>query len=408
MPSIIAKAVRFNNAVSIYSPSAATVPLTITGYTGQTANLLELKNIAGTTVFSVDVSGNIVNLGDEYITDALTVSGNATVSGTLDVGGLITAGSGITVSAGGVAITGDSTFANKLTTQNLQVSGDTQFQGNITVATNKRIFAAAGTTAAPGITFSAYTTTGFKVDSSGDINIVRAGSVVMNGVSGGIEIGLVGLGTVAGYSLVLRNKVVDGATAIGLKIGNINTFSTAGAKIASFYSDNVTTEKAAIGLGGEVMAGAGTVLLPSLSFLGDPDTGFYSFADNAMAWTTGGNVSGKLASNIVYVNSVYSMIATTLTLKGQVADGASAVGATIGSSVTLSTAGSKLASVVNNATEKLFITKDGIIGTGTLIANAAGTVAILNDSADVAEANAGWLEIQALNGTRYRMPVWAI
>lgn len=47
------------------------------------------------------------------------------------------------------------------------------------------------------------------------------------------------------------------------------------------------TELLRIKLGGELLAGAGAVALPSLSFLGDPDTGFWSQAANVLALSTG-------------------------------------------------------------------------------------------------------------------------
>jgi hypothetical protein len=44
----------------------------------------------------------------------------------------------------------------------------------------------------------------------------------------------------------------DGAAAIGVKLGNVNALTTAGAKILSLYSDNVTTEQAFVDKNGTI------------------------------------------------------------------------------------------------------------------------------------------------------------
>lgn len=56
-----------------------------------------------------------------------------------------------------------------------------------------------------------------------------------------------------GASVPLRvvGGVPDGATAIGVKLANTPALTVAGAKIASFYSDNVITEKAFVDLAGK-------------------------------------------------------------------------------------------------------------------------------------------------------------
>jgi hypothetical protein len=97
IPSIIGKNLQLNGILDIYNQSAGSVPLTIRGAFGQTAKLLELKNYAGTSVFYVDVSGNVTYLGDEYITDKLTVNGDATIGGTLEVTGATTLSSTLNV-----------------------------------------------------------------------------------------------------------------------------------------------------------------------------------------------------------------------------------------------------------------------------------------------------------------------
>lgn len=48
------------------------------------------------------------------------------------------------------------------------------------------------------------------------------------------------------YVARVLGQAADGAAAYGVKIGNVNALSTAGAKIVGFYSDNLSTEKAYI------------------------------------------------------------------------------------------------------------------------------------------------------------------
>lgn len=57
----------------------------------------------------------------------------------------------------------------------------------------------------------------------------------------------------ASYSSValgLEGSIANGASAIGMKLGNINALSTDGAKIASLYTDALTTEAAYVDIGG--------------------------------------------------------------------------------------------------------------------------------------------------------------
>ena len=116
IPSIIGKDERFNGIVDIHNQVAGSVPFTIHGASGQTANIIEAKNYAGTVLFSLDASGSVTWLGDEYITDQLTVSGNATISGTLGV-------TGATTLSATLAVSGDTTLQDT-ETQYLDVVRD--------------------------------------------------------------------------------------------------------------------------------------------------------------------------------------------------------------------------------------------------------------------------------------------
>jgi hypothetical protein len=60
---------------------------------------------------------------------------------------------------------------------------------------------------------------------------------------------------------LLLGQRSDGATAIGIKLGNVNSLATAGAKIVSFYSDEFSTEETYIdkdGFRGHPTSGAVT------------------------------------------------------------------------------------------------------------------------------------------------------
>ncbi|MFA5413208.1 MAG: hypothetical protein WC348_01565 [Patescibacteria group bacterium] len=111
-------------------------------------------------------------------------------------------------------------------------------------------------------------------------------------------------------------------------------------------------------LGGVLKNADGTVGAPSYTFTSDLDTGLYYSATQINIGVGGSTVANVSASGLA-VDTVKTLTATTLTLKGTVADGGTAVGATIGSNSTLSTTGAKLASFVNNTTEKAYIDKDG-------------------------------------------------
>jgi hypothetical protein len=56
----------------------------------------------------------------------------------------------------------------------------------------------------------------------------------------------------AGEGLRLKGTATNGATAQALKFANVNALTTDGAKIASFYSDNLSTERAYVSYVGAI------------------------------------------------------------------------------------------------------------------------------------------------------------
>jgi hypothetical protein len=104
-----------------------------------------------------------------------------------------------------------------------------------------------GTTAAPGITFTNQTGTGFSRSSLG-IAISIAGTRIARWITGGLSL-------VAG---LFRSEVADGATAVAFTLDTDNDLTTAGAKLLSIQNKGV--EKFAVDKDGNI-----TVGLPALN-----------------------------------------------------------------------------------------------------------------------------------------------
>jgi hypothetical protein len=155
----------------------------------------------------------------------------------------------------------------------------------------------------------------------------------------------------------------------------------------------------------------GSAAMPSLSFLADSNTGFYNYTANAIGVALAGTEQARFANGgYFFCNILSAFSGQSLACTGSVTTGATAIGVKVGNVNNLTTSGAKITSFYsdNLSTERAYISNTGIIGTSTLIANSTGTVSIVNDSTDLLESNAGWLEIQTLNGTRYRLPIWPI
>ena len=89
----------------------------------------------------------------------------------------------------------------------------------------------------------------FIVDSAGNATI---NEILLTGNLG------IFYGNNTNKSLLLKGSVDDGATAISMKIGNTGSLFTAGAKIISFFSDSMITERAYFDLNGDLgIAGGG-------------------------------------------------------------------------------------------------------------------------------------------------------
>ncbi len=234
------------------------------------------------------------------------------------------------------------------------------FKNNTTekaaIGLNGEVMAGAGTALLPALSFLGDPNTGFYTYSANQIGIANDGGITGVFSSGSLYINYIL--ALSGNTLNLTGSMADGGTAVGVKLGSSVDLTVAGSKIASFV-DNNTTEKSAIGLNGEIMAGAGTALLPSLSFLGDPNSGMYTYASDTLGFAVGGTAVGVWDGSTIYVPAVHPLATTALTLKGRVADGGTAVGVILDNTTSLTTAGAKLVSIKNATVEKAYIDKDG-------------------------------------------------
>jgi len=102
------------SVMTLEATSTAAIPLTIRAYTNQTANLLQIHNVAGTELFAVDYQGSAS-------TTVLSASGNVYVGGALAVTGAV----GITglTSMSGASTTGAVTIGTLASTTQLNVGG---------------------------------------------------------------------------------------------------------------------------------------------------------------------------------------------------------------------------------------------------------------------------------------------
>ena len=309
--------VTIKGVLTVKPQTNAQVPLTVQGLTSQTANLFEVKNVAGTTLFSVDNNGNVTYVGDETISDALTVAGAIVGNSTLTIAGLTTLSAALIVGTT-LTVTGATTLNNALTVagaisgQSLSITGavvgndGATFGGTLTAqsivsggttTSYGQVLGQAGSVSLPAYSFLGDPDTGFY--NTANTLYVALGGALSHQFSSGIFLCNAFRSLSANQPIAVQGSATNGATAIGVKIGNSLALTTAGAKIASFYSDNSSTEKAAIGLGGEVLAGAGTALLPSLSFLGDPNTGIWNSAADNIGFTTAGTTKMTLNTNLI-------------------------------------------------------------------------------------------------------------
>ena len=226
----------------------------------------------------------------------------------IDSAGVLNWSAGTAVTAGNYQITRDTDATNQLHFNVPTGAGYEWSVNDVAMATLSSVGnfnAGAGTALLPAYSFIGDPNTGIYNGTANSINFTTDG------------VARAGINATAFYSnryqvydaltpLVISGGVADGATAIGNKIGNTASLITAGAKIVSFYSDNITTEVAYINYLGSFNSGAGTVSLPAYSFKSDPDSGMYSGGADTLRLTVAGSdrltFTNTVAQFIIQVN----------------------------------------------------------------------------------------------------------
>lgn len=154
--------------------------------------------------------------------------------------------------------------------------------------------------------------------------------------------------------LAVRGFVVDGASAIAVKVASVNALNTAGAKVIAFYRDNGTTQVASIDQAGRIAGVA--------------------FTSPGFDVTSGTLTCGQINAG----GLIISQSSAILELTGQVSDGATSIPVRIGPFAAYSNATAKLVTFNNGraGTEKLAVDLAGkfILPTGTADAVAGNSV----------------------------------
>ena len=233
-------------------------------------------------------------------------------------------------------------------------SGDIDMDGNDIVNIGHGFFED-GTDSDPSITFTDDTDTGFYRSANNQFRAIAGGN--FSALFSGNIMQVNNILAQTGYHLNLMGNDGDGATAVGIEIGNNQELVTAGGKLVSFQNDDV--EKAYVDYLGSFNAGAGTNNLPAYSFVGDPNTGLYSPTGNQIAFSLGGSQKAKLTASGFQVDTILPTISVPMTVRGLDADGATAIGVILNASTVFTTLGAKLVSFQNNEVEKSYIDKDG-------------------------------------------------
>jgi hypothetical protein len=176
-------------------------------------------------------------------------------------------------------------------------------------------------------------------------------------------------------SMVVQGNMADGASAVGVILDTKTTLANATAKLLSVRNNAV--EKFYIDKDGEAYAngvhlGAGGGITAPYTLNGVGDTVPFTInaitaqTANLQSWQVNGvekayiQASGNIQTTAaVGAYSYYGGVSIPFSIISNAVDGAAAVGTTINTVATLTTAGAKLLSVRNNGVEKAYIDKDG-------------------------------------------------
>ena len=175
-------------------------------------------------------------------------------------------------------------------------------------------------------------------------------------------------------ALSVKSVTADGATAAALIVDTSTTWANTSARLLSLR--NNTSEKIAVEPTGKLTSQSTINLL-----LG-----------NAVYWDT--------------VAAVYANINSTLNVRGNASDGASAVGVILNNNVALTNATSKLLSVQNATVEKFYIDKDGNAYANGVLLGAGGGITAPYTLAGVGDTVP--FTINAIAGQTANLQSWQI
>ena len=193
------------------------------------------------------------------------------------------------------------------------------------------------------------------------------------------------------YSLPAGRPVVSG-TVISSTAEN-----TFGSDLATELTDSLCRS----GKGGMLAALRGidgTVAAPAISFTNETGSGFYRIGASDVGFAIAGVKVAEWTASAFLATVLKAIGSTSITLQGNVADGASAVGTILDNAVTLANAAAKIASFRNNGTEKLAVDLNGaVLGAaagaslplkGTVADGASAVGVVLDNTVSLANASA--------------------
>jgi len=355
--------------------TAAGVPLTAKGLAGQTGDLQQWQNSAGTIVAEVNADGTfqsdvitpVIKTNHWYVlsnsaNEALRGHYQAEVNPRWSIGSdnYASGNSGLTLNApGATAAAGGVKFGNigagifVLSTSNgtaqvermrVSANGDTSFQGVVYSNQNLTMMntaAATATVQANSRTLqfaSAYWTgTASAVET---FNIMDARQGAAPGTAGGHRLVI---GTSANPDANLFSIAGDGSSNVGIgesftqSAAQLRISTTAPGKVATVirgaasqtanlleFRSNADALLASVGFAGRFAAADGTVALPGFRFQSDLDTGLYRPAADQIGFATTG--VNRLTLSGTALTSTVAFTATSLATSGFASVGTTAVG----------------------------------------------------------------------------------
>lgn len=195
--------------------AAGSIALVAKGTSGQTANIFEVQNSAGTTLMSVNNSGNLSITGSISAVINETVTGDLTLTGNLVVNGNSTLGN---AASDTLSVAATATFSERIVaTEGINASGTSYFGG--TAIFNNATKFANGTAADPSITFQDDQTTGIYRSAASIVSFTTAGARQMDITSTGLVLP-------TGNSIKIHNIADETTDTQPLNIGWVANVAT--------------------------------------------------------------------------------------------------------------------------------------------------------------------------------------